>query len=146
MRCILPAISQLPQASVSKRGSVRRYWYENDFFILMQIKLIFIRSFGLCLVLESEFLELSNSLLLTSIKKKRNQSSPKIPKAFSYRKKGITLLRAFKKRRQILLSTSHRPDPSPFPQPYKFPCGLHSCLSYINKYKQIRNLQVRKLY
>ena len=72
------------------------------------------KGFGLCLVFESEFLELANGLLLTSIKKK-NQSSPKIPKEFSYKKKGVTLLRAFKKLRQILLSTSYRPDPSPSP-------------------------------
>ena len=48
IRCVFTfllrlAMSELPQASFLKRGQVRRHWYENNFFILMQIKLIFTR-------------------------------------------------------------------------------------------------------
>ena len=37
------AISELPKASVSKRGVMRSHWYKNDFESVLQIKLIFTR-------------------------------------------------------------------------------------------------------
>ena len=56
-------ISELAQAPVSKRGLVRSYWYVNDFFIPMQINLIFTtKVLQLAWFLKWEFLELENGL------------------------------------------------------------------------------------
>ena len=52
-------ISELAQAPVSKRGLVRSYWYVNDFFIPMQIKLVFQQQ----RFWKWEFLDLENGLL-----------------------------------------------------------------------------------
>ena len=57
-------ISELAQAPVSKRGLVRSYWYVNDFFIPMQIKLVSTTGvFQLAWFWKWEFLDLGNGLL-----------------------------------------------------------------------------------